>query len=58
MVQGRSHQLSERMKTLFPTILIILDLAAAVVYALAKDYPRAFYWIMAGGITLSTLFIK
>jgi len=46
------------MKTLFPTILIILDIAAAVVYALAKDYPRAFYWIMAGGITLSTLFIK
>lgn len=35
----------------FPTLLIVLDLAAAVVYATHRDYYMAGYWICAAGIT-------
>jgi hypothetical protein len=36
---------------LFPTILIILDIGAAAVYAFHKDWARAGYWIAAAAIT-------
>lgn len=35
----------------FPTILIMLDLAAAMVCAWHGDRPRAGYWLAAAGIT-------
>jgi hypothetical protein len=42
----------------FPVILIILDIGASIVYGYNKDYARAWYWLMAAGITASTLFIR
>jgi len=46
------------MKDLFPKILIVLDIGAAIVYLYCGDKARAFYWVSASAITLSTLFIK
>jgi len=46
------------LKDLFPKILIVLDIGAAVVYLYCGDKARAFYWVSAGCITCSTLFIK
>ena len=37
---------------LFPTILIVLDIAAAVVYATHGDWRKMTYWIAAGVLTL------
>ena len=34
-------------KYIFPTILIIIDLGAAVVYAINKDLKMMTYWIAA-----------
>lgn len=41
------------MKTLFPITLIILDLAASVVYGCYGDWRRAVYWMAAGVLTLT-----
>jgi hypothetical protein len=46
------------MKHLFPIISMTINLLASTVYLINQDYPRAFYWICAFGITTSTLFIK
>jgi len=43
------------MVKLFPTILIILDIGAAIVYLLYGEYGKALYWASAGLITFSTL---
>ncbi len=39
------------MTTLFPSILIALDIAAAIVYAVSGDLKRAIYWIAAAILT-------
>ncbi len=36
----------------FPTILIVLDLCAAVVYACNGDIRRMIYWVAAATLTL------
>jgi hypothetical protein len=36
---------------IFPTILIILDIGASAVYALAGDPRRAIYWFAAAVLT-------
>jgi hypothetical protein len=43
---------------IFPTMLIVINVLAAVVYVTKGDYPRTGYWIMAAGITFFTLLIK
>jgi hypothetical protein len=43
---------------LFPAILIALDLCAAAVYGFGGDKVRAAYWVMAGGLTATTLWMK
>jgi len=45
------------MINLFPKIMIVLDLCAAVVYFKGGDYGRVLYWLSAGMITYSTLII-
>ena len=35
----------------FPTVLIILDVCAAVRYGIAGDARRAIYWFAAGCLT-------
>ncbi len=37
---------------IFPAVLILLDLGAAVVYALAADPRRAVYWVAGAVLTL------
>lgn len=37
---------------IFPTLLILLDLLAAVVYAIQSDYKKAVYWLAAAGVML------
>jgi len=36
---------------IFPTILIVLDVGAALVYALDMDWRRAIYWLAAAVLT-------
>lgn len=37
---------------IFPTILIVLDIGASIVYACNYDWRHAGYWIMAAGLTI------
>jgi len=37
---------------LFPVILIVLDVCAALVYGLHGDFRRCVYWIAAAVLTL------
>ncbi|HXG15044.1 MAG TPA: hypothetical protein VNK50_02295 [Calidithermus sp.] len=36
---------------LFPALLVVLDLGAAVVYALEGDWRRSVYWTAAAVLT-------
>lgn len=40
----------------FPAVLIVLDVAAAVVYGLDADYRRGVYWLAAAILTASVTF--
>lgn len=41
---------------IFPCVLIALDLFAAVVYAVAKDYKKAVYWLAAAVLNITVTF--
>lgn len=41
---------------LFPVALIVLDVGAAVVYAVAGDYKKAVYWIAAAVLNITVTF--
>lgn len=41
---------------LFPSILILLDVCAALVYALEPDARRAIYWLAAAVLTAAITF--
>ena len=43
---------------IIPTILIILDIGSAIVYAFEGDKGRVLYWISAAFITYSTFLMK
>jgi hypothetical protein len=38
-------------KLIFPTLLIILDLCAAIGYVSSGDWKKVVYWIAAGTLT-------
>jgi len=40
----------------FPSVLIVLDVAAAVVYAAGGDWRKAVYWISAAVLTASVTY--
>ena len=42
---------------LFPKIMIVLDLCAAVVYFKSGDNGRVLYWLSAACITYSSIII-
>lgn len=44
------------MKILFPTLLIILDIAASGMYAWMGDWRHATYWIAAAVLTMTVTF--
>jgi hypothetical protein len=41
---------------IFPLILIILDIAAAAVYAWDGDWKKAIYWVAAATLTATVTF--
>ena len=43
-------------KIVFPTILIILDVAAAVVYVAGCDVRRFIYWMAAATLTATVTY--
>lgn len=43
---------------ILPIVLAVIDLGAAAVYGFKGDFARVFYWVSAGCITTSTLFMK
>jgi hypothetical protein len=47
-----------KLSSIFPLLLMTLDLLASLIYLISKDYARALYWLAAGLITFSTLLIK
>lgn len=42
--------------TVFPLLLIVLDVAAGIVYALEGDWRRATYWTAAAILTITVTF--
>ena len=44
------------MTLLFPSCLIILDTAAAMVYACDGDWRRTIYWLAAAALTACVTF--
>lgn len=41
---------------IFPLLLILLDLGAAVIYAIQKDYKKSVYWIAAAVLNVTVIF--
>lgn len=41
---------------IFPCVLIALDLLAAVVYAINKDYKKSVYWLAAAILNIMVTF--
>lgn len=42
--------------TIFPTILIVLDVCAALVYLSGSDYRKFVYWIAAAILTAAVTY--
>lgn len=45
-----------KIEYIFPLALIALDLAAAIVYAVQRDYKKAVYWIAAAVLNVTVTF--
>lgn len=45
-----------RHEQIFPTVLIALDVASAVVYAAHGDWRRFIYWLAAATLTATVTF--
>jgi len=41
---------------IFPTVLIVLDVAAAIVYAAHGDWRKAVYWLAAAILTVTVTY--
>lgn len=44
------------MKQFFPAVLIVLDVAAGIVYACHGDWRRLIYWLSAAVLTATVTF--
>jgi hypothetical protein len=47
---------SSKAAQVFPTVLIVLDIGAAFVYALDYDIRRCIYWLAAAILTATVTF--
>ena len=45
------RDLEMMVEKIFPTVLMVLDIGAAIVNAIAGDWRRAIYWIAAAVLT-------
>ena len=43
-------------KYIFPLLLIILDVGAAIVYAINKEFKMATYWVAAAVLNICVTF--
>lgn len=41
---------------IFPTLLILLDVGAAIAYAKSKDWRKVIYWIAAAVLNITVTF--
>lgn len=41
---------------IFPLILILLDVGAAIMYAANKDYKKSVYWLAAAVLNVTVTF--
>jgi len=41
---------------IFPTVLILLDIAASIVYTCHGDWRKAVYWLAAAILTVTVTF--
>lgn len=41
---------------IFPLLLILLDVGAAFIYAVQKDYKKAVYWLAAAVLNVTVTF--
>lgn len=41
---------------ILPSVLIGIDIGAALIYAFAKDYKHALYWLSAATLTATVTF--
>ena len=41
---------------ILPSVLILIDVGTALVYAYAKDYKHALYWLSASTLTVTVTF--
>jgi len=41
---------------IFPTILIVLDIASAIVWATGHDWRKTIYWLAAAALTTVVTF--
>jgi hypothetical protein len=41
---------------IFPLLLILLDVGAAIIYAVQKDYKKAVYWLAAAVLNVTVTF--
>lgn len=41
---------------IFPTVIILLSIAAALVYAVKQDYYHARYWFLAAALNASVTY--
>jgi len=46
----------KEMTKIFPSILIVLDIAASIVYACSGDWRKAVYWFAAAVLTFVVTF--
>jgi hypothetical protein len=45
-------------KNILPMVLIIIDLVQSIVCVFHKDFVRALYWLSAGVLTATTMFMR
>lgn len=53
-VRGRRREV--KATVIFPTVLIALDVGAAIVYAACGDFKRAVYWFAAATLTATVTY--
>lgn len=41
---------------IFPLLLILLDVGAAAIYAVQKDYKKSVYWLAAAVLNITVTF--
>lgn len=54
--RGEKNMTKIKPEYIFLLLLILLDVGAAVIYAVQKDYKKAVYWIAAAVLNVTVTF--